>query len=190
LKEIPSWDLRKKGEHKKTMKDALVVKIRGYWIVEKGIFTVSHAAFPFGHGWQSRLQRPVMLRSSLNPLGLTTSPDTLGGEELSQVPMLRLTPFLGVRTSILKRSSAQSGMTFSWKDWTGWIHEITCKIMTTWLGSERHQAGYWINLVNTKALLKRNGYREALANPQRCGLKVDTNQVVHLGGSEWYASAS
>jgi hypothetical protein len=77
-----------------------------------------------------------MLRSSLNPLGLTTSSHTLGGEELSQVPMLRMTPSIGVRTSKLKRSSAQSEMTFSWKDQTGWIHEIACKIMTTWLGSE------------------------------------------------------
>jgi hypothetical protein len=43
-----------------------------------------------------------MLRSSFNPLGLTTSSDTLGGEELSQVPMLRLTPSIGVRMSKLK----------------------------------------------------------------------------------------
>jgi hypothetical protein len=44
------------------------------------------------------------LRSSLDPLGLTTSSDTLGGEELSQVPMLRLIPFIGGRTSKLKQS--------------------------------------------------------------------------------------
>jgi hypothetical protein len=150
--EISFWDLWKKGEHKRTMKDALVVKIREYQIVEKGIFTVSHATFPFGRGWQSTLQSSVMLCSSLHPLGLTTSSDTLGGEELSQVPMLRLTPSIGVRTSKLKRSSAQSGTTFSWKDRTWWIHKIICKIMTTWLRSEQHQAGYWINLVNTKAL--------------------------------------
>jgi hypothetical protein len=37
-----------------------------------------------------------MLHSSLNPLSLTTSSGTLGGEELSQVPMLRLTPSIGV----------------------------------------------------------------------------------------------
>jgi hypothetical protein len=43
-----------------------------------------------------------MLSSSLNPLGLTTSSDTLGGEELSQVPMLRLTPSIRVRMSKLK----------------------------------------------------------------------------------------
>jgi hypothetical protein len=43
-----------------------------------------------------------MLHSSLDPLDLTTSSDTLGGEELSQVPMLRLTPSIGVRTSKLK----------------------------------------------------------------------------------------
>jgi hypothetical protein len=56
--------------------------------------------------------------------------------------------------------------------------------MMTWLGSERHQGGYWIDLVNTKAQLEQNGYKEALANPQRCGSKVDTNQGVHLDGSE------
>jgi hypothetical protein len=64
-------------------------------------------------------------------LGLTTSSDTLGGEELSQVPILRLTSSIGVRTSKLKRSSVQSRMTFSWKDRTGGIHKITCKIMMT-----------------------------------------------------------
>jgi hypothetical protein len=46
-----------------------------------------------------------MLRSSLDPLDLTTSSDTLGGEKLSQVPMLRLTPSIGARTSKLKQSS-------------------------------------------------------------------------------------
>jgi hypothetical protein len=46
-----------------------------------------------------------MLRSSLDPLRLTTSSDTLGGEELSQVPMLRLTLSIGPRTSKLKQSS-------------------------------------------------------------------------------------
>jgi hypothetical protein len=46
LKEISSRDLQKAREHKKTMKDALVVEIRGYWIVEKRIFIVSHVAFP------------------------------------------------------------------------------------------------------------------------------------------------
>jgi hypothetical protein len=44
-----------------------------------------------------------MLRTSLNPLGLITSSDTLDGEELSQVPMPRLTPSIGVRTSILEK---------------------------------------------------------------------------------------
>jgi hypothetical protein len=44
-------DLWKKGEHKKTMNGALFVEIRGYLIVDKRIFTISHAAFPFGRGW-------------------------------------------------------------------------------------------------------------------------------------------
>jgi hypothetical protein len=47
-----------------------------------------------------------MLRSSLDLLGLTTSSDTLGGEELSQVLMLRLTSSIGVRTSKLKQPLA------------------------------------------------------------------------------------
>jgi hypothetical protein len=85
---------------------------------------------------KKKMGGPVMARSSLDPLGLITSLDTLGGEELSQFPMLRLTPSIGVRTSRLKWSSARSGMTFSWKDRTGWIHEIAGKIMTTWLSSE------------------------------------------------------
>jgi hypothetical protein len=46
-----------------------------------------------------------MLHSSLEPLGLTTSSDTLGGEELSQVSMLRLTLSIGTITSKLKQSS-------------------------------------------------------------------------------------
>jgi hypothetical protein len=47
-----------------------------------------------------------MLRSSLDSLGLTTSSTTLGGEELSHVPMLRLTPYIGVGSSKLKQSLA------------------------------------------------------------------------------------
>jgi hypothetical protein len=35
-----------------------------------------------------------------------------------------------------------------------------------------------------KALLEWNGYRRALANPQKCDSKVDTIQGVHLGVSE------
>jgi hypothetical protein len=36
--------------------------------------------------------------------------------------------------------------------------------MATWLGVNQHQAGYWIDLVDTKAPLGKNGYRKALAN--------------------------
>jgi hypothetical protein len=101
--------------------------------------------------------------------------------------MLRLTPSIGVRTSKLKRSSVRSEVTFSWiEEQDGYIksHEIE----TTGLGVNQHQAGYWTDLVNTKALLGQNGYRVALANPQRCALKVDTNHRVPLRGSERYAS--
>jgi hypothetical protein len=95
-----------------------------------------------------------MLHSSLDPLSLTTSSDTLGGEELSQVPMLRLTPSIGARTYKLKQSSVRSEVTFSWIDQIGWIHEGTSEIKMTGLGVNQHQAGYWIDLVNTKALLE------------------------------------
>jgi hypothetical protein len=46
LTEILSRDLQKEGEHRKMMKDALVMEIRGYRVVEKGIFIVSLVAFP------------------------------------------------------------------------------------------------------------------------------------------------
>jgi hypothetical protein len=69
------------------------------------------------------------------------------------------------------------------------VHEGTSEIKTTKLGVNQHQAGYWIDLVNTKALLEWNSYRKALAIPQWCGSKVDTNQGVHLSRSEWYGSA-
>jgi hypothetical protein len=138
--------------------------------------------------WRSEVTRQL---NGVKHLGLTTSSGTLCGKELSQVPMLRLTPSIGVRTSKLKRSSVRSEVTFSWiEEQDGYIksHEIE----TTGLGVNQHQVGYWTDLVNTKALLAllgQNGYRVALANPQRCALKVDTNHGVPLGGSERYASA-
>jgi hypothetical protein len=129
-----------------------------------------------------------MLCSSLNPLSLTTSSDTLGGEELSQVSMLRLTPSIGVRISKLKRPLTRSEVTFSWiVEHDGYMK--LREIKTIGLGVNQHEAGYWIDLVNTKVLLEWNDNREALAISQRCGTKVDTNQGVHLGGSERYASA-
>jgi hypothetical protein len=64
-----------------------------------------------------------------------------------------------------------------------WIHEVTCEIKTTWLEVNQHQAGYWIDLVNTKTLLERNGYRKALAKQQRHGSMIDADQGVHLVGS-------
>jgi hypothetical protein len=95
-----------------------------------------------------------MLRSSLDSLSPTTSSDALGAEELSQVPMLRLTPSIGARTSKLKQSLVRSKVTFSWIDRIGWIHEGTSEIKMTVLGVNQHQTGYWIDLVNTKALLE------------------------------------
>jgi hypothetical protein len=80
-------------------------------------------------------------------------------------------------------------VTFSWMNQARWVHEVACKIKMIGLGVNQHTAGHQIDLGNTKALLERNGYREALANPQRCGSQIDTNQGVHLGGSERCASA-
>jgi hypothetical protein len=82
-----------------------------------------------------------MLRSSLDPLSLTTSSDTLGGGELSQVPMLRLAPSVGVRTSKLKRPLTRSEVTFSWvaeQDGDTKSREIKM----AGLGVNQHQAGY------------------------------------------------
>jgi hypothetical protein len=94
-----------------------------------------------------------MLRSSLGPLGLTTSSDTLGGEELSQVPMLRLTPSIGARTSKLKRPLARSEATFSWIiEQDGYMKSR--EIKTTGLGVNQHKAWYWIDLVNTKSTIR------------------------------------
>jgi hypothetical protein len=94
-----------------------------------------------------------MLRSSLEPLGLTTSSDTLGGGELSQVPMLRLTPAIGARTSKLKQPLVRSEMTFPWiSDQDGYTKLREIKM--TGLGVNQHQARYWVDLVNPKALLE------------------------------------
>jgi hypothetical protein len=78
-----------------------------------------------------------MLRSSLDPLGLTTSSDTLGGEELPQVPMLRLTPSIGTRTSKLKQSLVRSdaiGGDLLLDRLNKMVHEGTSEIKTTVLG--------------------------------------------------------
>jgi hypothetical protein len=73
-------------------------------------------------------------------------------------------------------------MTFSWIDQMGWLHDVTCEIIATWIGSERHQAGYWIDLANTRAPLEQNGCKKANVNPQRYGSMVDANQGVHFSG--------
>jgi hypothetical protein len=90
-----------------------------------------------------------MLLSSLDPLSLTTSSDTLGGEELSQVPMLRLTPSNGARTFKLKQLLALSEVTFSCiAEHDGYMKSHEMK--TTRLGVNQHQAGYWIDLGKNK----------------------------------------
>jgi hypothetical protein len=82
-----------------------------------------------------------MLRPSLDPPDLTTSSDTLGGEELSQVPMLRLTSSNGARTSKLKQPLTRSEVTFSWiAEHDGYMK--LREIKTMGLGVNQHQAGY------------------------------------------------
>jgi hypothetical protein len=94
-----------------------------------------------------------MLCSSLDLRSLTTSSDTLGGEELSHVPMLRLTPSIGLRTSKLKRPLAPSEVTFSWiAEQDGYTKSREIKMIG--LGVNQHKAKYWIELVNTKAVLE------------------------------------
>jgi hypothetical protein len=63
-----------------------------------------------------------MLCSSLDFLDLTTSSNTLGGEEPSQVPMLRLTPSIGLRTSKLKVGMIRGDLLLDSS--TGWLHEV------------------------------------------------------------------
>jgi hypothetical protein len=85
------------------------------------------------------------LHSSLDPLGLTTSSDTMGGGELSQVPMLRLTPSNGARTSKLKQPLARSEVTFSWiAEQDGYMKSHEIKMIG--LEVNQHQVGYWIDL--------------------------------------------
>jgi hypothetical protein len=161
------------------------MEMRGYRIVEKGIFIVSLAALPFRRGWQSTLQSLVMLRSSLDPLSLTTSSDTLGGEKSSQVPLPWLTLSIGVRTFKLKQSSAQWKMIFYRIDWTGWLNEVTWD-QNNWA---------WSESTPSRVLDRLGQYKKHYSSGIVIGkhlrnhkLKVDTNQGVHLGGSERYAS--
>jgi hypothetical protein len=63
----------------------------------------------------------------------------VGGEEMSQVLMLRLTPSIEARTSKLKQSSVRSEVTFSWIDRIGWIHEGTSEIKTIMLRVNQHR---------------------------------------------------
>jgi hypothetical protein len=70
------------------------------------------------------------------------------------------------------------------------VHEVVYEIKMTGLGVNQHQAGYWIDLVSTKALLERNGHREALAKPQRPSSLIDMNQGVYLVESGRYASTT
>jgi hypothetical protein len=102
--------------------------------------------------WSWRLEDTGQL-NGVKLLGPTTSSGTMGGEELSQVPMLRLTPSSGARTYKLKQSLARSEATFSWIVEQDGVAN-SCEIKMTGFRVNQHEAGYWIDLVNTKALLE------------------------------------
>jgi hypothetical protein len=87
-------------------------------------------------------------------------------------------------TSRPKWSLTRVEMAFSWVDRMGWVHEVVCEIIVTRPGSERHQAGYCIDLANTRAPLEWNYCKKALVNPQQYASMVDMNQGVHLVRSE------
>jgi hypothetical protein len=43
---------------------------------------------------------------------------------------------------------------------TGWVYEVVCEIKVTWLGSERREAGNWMDLANMRAPIEWNGCRK------------------------------
>jgi hypothetical protein len=89
--------------------------------------------------WSWRLEDTGQL-NGVKLLIPTTSSGTLGGEELSQVSMLRLTSSIGARTSKLKQSLARSEVTSCIVEQDGYAKSR--EIKTTWLGVNQHQAGY------------------------------------------------
>jgi hypothetical protein len=158
----------KGGEHKKTMKDALVVEIRECQNSREGDLRGLLCSFSF-RAW---VTEPVAESGHVAFVTWPSRSDNFigyyEGEESSHVLMLRLTPSIGLRTSKLKRPLARLEVTFSWiAEQDGYMKSR--EIKTTGLGVNQHKARYEIELVNTKALLKWIGYREALAIPQRCG---------------------
>jgi hypothetical protein len=58
----------------------------------------------------------------------------------------------------------------------------------TGLGVNQHPVGYWVDMVNTKALLERNGCKKAPVKTQRSSSMIDANQGAHMVGGERYAS--
>jgi hypothetical protein len=135
------------------MKGALVVEIREYQNSREEDLCGLPCSFSFCAWVTEHLAESGHVAFITYPLGLTTSSDTLGGGELSQVPMLRLTPSIGARTSKLKQSLTRSKVTFSWiVEQDGYTKLREMKM--TGLGVNQHEAGYWIDLVNTKALLE------------------------------------
>jgi hypothetical protein len=147
-------------------------------------FWVSHAVSPF-RSPIARCRLPSLLHSSLNPRCLIVH-QMLWMDETFIKFHADADSFHWCETSRSKQALAWAEMTFFWIDRTGWVHEVTFEIITTWLGGEQHQAGCWIDLAQTRALLEPNGCRKALAKPQPYGSMIDVNQGIHLAGSEWY----
>jgi hypothetical protein len=122
--------------------------------------------------------------SLLDPLGPATRADAQNVKELSHIPMLRATILHLGKNFQMESIIGVIEDDILLDNRSRWIHEVTCEIKMTCLEVNQRQAGYWIDLVNTKALLEWNGYRKALVNPQRCCSMIDVSQGVHLVGSE------
>jgi hypothetical protein len=101
-------------------------------------------------------------------------------KEHSQVPKSRTTPSIGVRTSKLNQTLAQSKMIFSWM--VGLDGYTKSRARSKWHGSKVDRVwNQWYMSTNTA-----NGW--ALVGPSWYGSKRDADQGVHLIGSERYAS--
>jgi hypothetical protein len=160
------------------MKDTLITEKGGYWDSwQEENFSVSDAASP-SQSPNARCRLSSMLSPSVNTLCLIVSSDALDWGDLYQFH-IDANNCHWYETSRLKCTFAWVEVTSSWTDWTGRVHKVAREIITTWLKSERRQVGYSMDFVNAKALLERNGYRKALANPHRCGSNLDANEGVH-----------
>jgi hypothetical protein len=72
----------------------------------------------------------------IDSLRLPTSSDALDTTKVSQVPLLWVTPYIGVRTFKLKRSLGAIKDDILLDRSNMGAHEVTCDIIMTWLGDE------------------------------------------------------